>query len=272
LLFQDEFLQGLIFLTQVAITMATILSTRETQFSYFDQVLAGPNWKNSRILDFGGNVGGFLVSAGDRVNHDNYWCLDLNAEVIERGALKFPQAHFRHYNRYSSQYNPNGIRHLPVPDLGIKFDIILAFSVFTHTHKNEMFELVEQLRDMLEPTGVLAFTFTDQRYDRQLSDPTLPAGSDVRKILGWQKAKNPSVDVDEAVERSLRANWCVLVDDKLHVEPDNEISNQEHRGKAWESYCSYFTADYMQSIFSDAKIFPPVSPEWQHCCVMGKTD
>lgn len=248
--------------------MATMLSTRETQFSYFDQVLAGPDWKGSKILDFGGNVGGFLVSAGDRVNHDDYWCLDLNQDVLERGARSFPQAHFRHYNRYSSQYNPDGIRHLPVPDLGLKVDFILAFSVFTHTHKNEMLELVEQLQGMLAPEGVLAFTFCDQRYDRSLSDPALPPGSDVRKILGWQQANNPSLDIDWIVETSLRSKWCVLVDDKLHVEPGNELSNQEHPGKAWESYCSYFTADYMQSLFPDAKIFPPVSPEWQHCCVL----
>src|SRR5882724_7708011 len=112
-------------------TMATAVSTRETQFTYFNQVLGAPVWKGRKVLDFGGNVGGFLVSAGARVHHDHYWCLDLNQTVIEQGLRKFPGAHFHHYNRYSSQYNPNGIRNLPLPDLGLKFDIILAFSVFT---------------------------------------------------------------------------------------------------------------------------------------------
>lgn len=250
--------------------MATILSTRETQFSYFDQVLASPDWKGKKILDFGGNVGGFLVGAGDRVREDDYWCLDLNQEVVARGAHSFPYAHFLHYDRYSSEYNPNGIRHLSLPDLGLKFDIVLAFSVFTHTHENEMLELVEQLRNMLTADGVLAFTFCDQRYDRSLSDPALPPGSDVRKILGWLKADHPSLDIEETVKKSLEAKWCVLVDDKLYVEPGDEISNQEHRGKPWELYCSYFTVEYMQSLFPDAKIYPPVSPEWQHCCVVRR--
>lgn len=250
--------------------MATIISTRETQYGYFDQVLAGPNWQGSKIMDFGGNVGGFLVSAGDRVNHDDYWCLDLNRGVVEQGRRDFPRAHFSHYNRYSSQYNPDGIRNLPVPDLGLKFDIILAFSVFTHTHQTEMIELVEQLQGVLTLQGVLAFTFTDPSYDRSLSAHDLPSGTDVRKILGWQQANNPTLDIEGMVETARQSRWCVLVDDKLYVEPGDELSNQEHRGKPWESYCSYFTVDYMRSLFPEAVVLPPVSPEWQHCCILKK--
>ena len=56
--------------------MATHISTRNTQFHYFDRQLERPAWKNSEILDFGGNVGGFLAGAGGEVEHDRYWCLD----------------------------------------------------------------------------------------------------------------------------------------------------------------------------------------------------
>lgn len=247
----------------------TIVSTRETQFAYFHEILGRPEWKGSKILDFGGNVGGFLVSAGPRVDHHDYWCLDLNEDVIARGRNSFPRAHFRHYDRYSSQYNPKGIRNLPVPDLGSKFDIIMAFSVFTHTHEREMFELVSQLRRMLTPRGALAFTFTDPTYDRSLSDPSLPAGTDVRKLLGWRKAENPSLEIEGMVETARRSSWCLVVDEKLYVAPGPELSHQEHQGKPWESYCSYFTVDYMSSLFPEAKLFRPVSPEWQHCCVLG---
>jgi SAM-dependent methyltransferase len=248
--------------------MATIVSTRETQFSYFDQVLGGPVWKGSKILDFGGNVGGFLASAGERVRQEDYWCLDLNHAVVEQGRANFPRAHFLHYNRYSSQYNPDGIRNLPVPDLGLKFDIIMAFSVFTHTHQTEMLELVEQLRGMLTPKGALAFTFCDPSYDRSLSAPELPSGTDVRKLLEWQKAENPSLEIEGMIETARQSRWCVVIDDQLHVEPDESLSNQEHRGKPWESYGSYFTVDYMASLFPEASVLPPVSPEWQHCCVI----
>ena len=156
-----------------------LVSTRNTQFGYFDEVLGRPAWKDSKILDFGGNVGTFLGGARDRIDLEKYWLLDLNLDVVEQGRRKYPSAHFLHYNRYSSQYNPNGIRHLPIPDPGVKFDIIMAFSVFTHIDRSEMIELVGSLRSMLAPDGVVAFTFDDPHYDRSLSDPTRPPGSPV---------------------------------------------------------------------------------------------
>jgi SAM-dependent methyltransferase len=248
--------------------MVTHLSTRQTQFSYFDQQLGRPVWKGRRVLDFGGNVGGFLAGAGDRVDHADYWCLDLTRGAIEQGRRDYPQAHFVHYDRYSSYFNPEGVRHLPVPDLGVKFDIIVAFSVFTHTHLVEMLELVGQLRRMLTPGGVLAFTFTDPRYDRSLSNPALPSGTDVRKMLEWEQAENPSLEIEGMVEAARRADWCVLVDDELYVEPGVELCQQRAQGKPGESYCTYFTTDYIGSLFAGATVLPPVSPEWQHCCIL----
>ena len=108
----------------------------------------------------------------------------INPAVIAQGRRIYPRAHFVHFNRYSSQYNPHGIRHLPIPDCGVKFDFILAFSVFTHVDENEMVESVGALRRMLAPDGVLAFTFFDPQYDRSLSDPALPRGSTVLRNLG----------------------------------------------------------------------------------------
>jgi SAM-dependent methyltransferase len=253
--------------------MWNLVSTRVTQFSYFDQVLERPVWRGRKVQDFGGNVGTFLVGAGDNVDHEDYWCIDLNRAVVEQGRRTYPRAHFVHYDRYSSQYNPDGIRNLPIPDCGLEFDIILAFSVFTHVDLSEMLELVGQLRNMLTPDGVLAFTFCDARYDRSLSDPSLPPGSDVRKNLEWYRAENPELEereVESMVERACRSSWCVLIDGVLYTEPGDEISHQKRAGKRRESYCSYFTVDFMASLFPDARVLPPVSPEWQHCCILGK--
>ncbi|MDT5063199.1 MAG: Methyltransferase domain [Acidobacteriota bacterium] len=250
--------------------MWNLISTRVTQFAYFDQQLKSPVWKGRKVLDFGGNVGTFLRGAGNSVDHDDYWCIDLNQVVIEQGQRQFPRAHFVHYDRYSSEFNPNGVRYLPIPDCGLKFDIILAFSVFTHVHQDELLELVGQLQSLLAPSGVLAFTFCDPSYDRSLLDPTLPSGTDVRKNLEWRRVKNLPCDIDEIVERASKSKWCVLIDEELYVEPGHELSNQERRDQTWESYCSFFAADYMRSLFPEAKILPPVSPEWQHCCIIRK--
>lgn len=248
--------------------MWNLISTRVTQFSYFDQVLENPVWKGRKVLDLGGNIGTFLVGAGDNVEHDDYWCIDLNEAVIEQGRRTFPRAHFVHYNRYNSQFSPNGVRDLRIPDCGVKFDMILAFSVFTHIDRVEMLELVGSLRSMLAPEGVLAFTFCDARYDRSLSNPKLPSGSDVRKNLEREMVKNSSRDIDEKVERARQSNWCAVIDEEVYVEPGDELCHQKRVGKPSESYCSYYTVDFMASLFPDATVLPPVSLEWQHCCVL----
>ncbi|HEX8847838.1 MAG TPA: class I SAM-dependent methyltransferase [Pyrinomonadaceae bacterium] len=239
-----------------------LISTRLTQFSYFDRQLEHPVWKGRKILDFGGNIGTFLVGAGEHVAHDDYWCIDLNPAVVEQGRRTYPQAHFVHYNRYSPQYNPNGVRHLPIPDCGVKFDMILAFSVFTHVDQNEMLELVGQLRGMLASEGVLAFTFFDPHYDLSLSDPARPPGSAVGHYLG-----SPGTN-----KIAKRAQWYVLIDDKLYAEPGDKFCHQTRVGTPLEDYCSYFTADYMAALFPGATVHPPISPEWQHCCILKKTE
>jgi hypothetical protein len=248
--------------------MWNLISTRITQFDYFDQVLDHPVWKGSRVLDFGGNVGTFLVGAGQNVDHEDYWCMDVNQEVLAQGKGSFPRAHFVHFNRYNSQFNPQGVRNLKIPDCGIKFDIILAFSVFTHLDRIETVELVGSLRSMLAPEGVLAFTFCDQTYDRSLSDPQLPSGSDVRKNLERERVRNSSEDIDDKVKQACQSDWCVVIDEDVFVEPGEELCQQVRSGKANESYCSYYTVDFMASLFPEARVLPPVSPEWQHCCVL----
>ena len=241
---------------------------RTSQFMYFDVILERPAWKESKILDFGGNIGGFLVGAGDAVNHDDYWCIDINKEVVEQGRRNHPRAHFVHFNRHSTQYNPEGIRNLPIPDCGLKFDIIIAFSVFTHVHPVEMVELVYDLRSMLTPHGVLAFTFTDPTYDRSLNDPSLRPDAGVQEMLRQNKDKLPALQVEEMVKRADQSKWCLLIDDRLYVEPGDEFSHQQRQGRPEESYCSYFKPDWIQSLFPDGKVHAPVRPEWQHGCVL----
>lgn len=239
-----------------------LVSTRLTHFSYFDQQLASPVWKGRKILDFGGNVGTFLTGAGNRVDHEDYWCLDVNKAVIEEGRYAYPRAHFVHYNRYSSQYNPNGIQNLRIPDCGVEFDIILAFSVFTHTDRRETLELVGALRKMLTLDGVLAFTFFDPHYDLSRSDPSLPSRTSALQM--YFVSRNGG-------DAARQALWYLLIDQHLYVEPGDDLCHQTRMGKPLESYTSYFTAEYMSSLFPNARVLPPVSQEWQHCCVLKKT-
>ena len=235
-----------------------LVSTRRTQFPYFDELLGRPVWKGRKILDFGGNIGTFLDSAGSNVDHQDYWCIDINPAVIAQGRALYPRAHFVHFNRYNSQYNSHGIRHLPIPDCGVKFDFILGFSVFTHVDEKEMVESVAALRRMLTPDGVLAFTFFDPHYDRSLSDPSMPRGSTVLLNLGTRRN-------NEVVRR---ARWFVLIDNQLFIEPGDAACHQTRNGRPLENFVSFFTSEYMKSLFPGAEIHAPVQREWQHCCVL----
>ena len=235
-----------------------LVSTRRTQFPYFDELLGRPVWEGRKVLDFGGNVGTFLESAGPRVDHADYWCIDLNPAVIAQGNQLYPRAHFVHFNRYSPQYNPRGVRHQPIPDCGVKFDFILAFLVFTHVDQTEMVELVTALRPMLSATGVLAFTFLDPQFDRSLSDPRQPRGSNVLHNLGPRQGQ----------EIMRCARWFVLIDKQIYLEPGDAVCHQTRRGKPLESFCSFFTAEYIKSLFPGAEVLAPVQREWQHCCVL----
>jgi SAM-dependent methyltransferase len=237
-----------------------LVSTRHTQFPYFDELLGRPVWKGRKVLDFGGNVGTFLESAGGRVDQEDYWCIDLNPAVVAQGRQLYPRAHFVHFDRYSPQYNPHGVRDLAVPDCGVAFDFILAFSVFTHVDQKEMLELVASLRRMLAGDGVLAFTFLDPQYDRSLSDRSIPRGSSVLRNLGPRRN-------DEILRR---ARWFVLIDNQLFVEPGDAVCHQTRTGKPLESFCSFFTAEYVQTLFPGAEVHAPVQREWQHCCVLRK--
>jgi SAM-dependent methyltransferase len=235
-----------------------LVSTRRTQFPYFNELLGRPVWKGRKILDFGGNIGTFLASAGDKVDHQDFWCIDINPAVIAQGRSLYPRAHFVHFNRYNSQYNPHGIRNHPIPDCGVKFDFIFGFSVFTHVDEKEMIENVGSLRQMLSADGVLAFTFLEPHYDRSLSDPSLQRGSTVLSNLGPR----------ENYEAVRRARWFVLIDNRIYIEPGDTVCHQKRTGKPLEAFCSFFTEEHIKSLFPDAAVYAPVHREWQHCCVI----
>lgn len=134
------------------------------QFAYFDIQLGHPNWEGKSVLDYGGNRGNLLLNPDCVIRHEQYYCMDVLQGAIDEGRERFPKARWVHYNRYNCSFNPEGIEGLPVPDLGIRFDFILAFSVFTHTTREELHDLVGQLRSRLAPGGTLAFTFIDPHF------------------------------------------------------------------------------------------------------------
>ena len=216
---------------------------KATQFAYFDKQLGHPNWRGKRVLDFGGNKGNLLLDPACTIRHQDYYCLDVIGEAIEEGHQTFPDANFIHYDRYNCSFNPEGVRELPVPDLGVEFDFILAYSVFTHTTFEEMKELVAQLR---QHGRTLAFTFIDPHWNGNLR---------------WRLEKhNPQDRVETLLSREMQ--WCSLVNGtELYVNSSGVFDFQDCM-----TYNVYYTEDFMRAQFPNATIEKPVNGEMQHCC------
>lgn len=226
--------------------------SKRGQFAYFDRQLECPDWPNKTVLDFGGNQGNLLLDPSCSIRHENYYCLDVIPDAIAAGRSLFPAAHWIHYDRYNCSFNPDGVADLPVPDPGLKFDLILAFSVFTHTTWEETRELIEQLRALLVAGGKLAFTFIDPHWNDNLR---------------WRLAKRHSpADLDRLLEQSREAEWCALVNGTdLHLNSSGVWLNQ---GGECATYNVYYTAEFLQKQFPYARIRTPVNDEMQHCCIL----
>ena len=235
------------------------------QFAYFDRQLDHPDWKGKRVLDFGGNSGNLLLAPECTIRHEDYYCVDVIREALQAGRKRFPRAHWIHYDRYNCSFNPDGIAGLPVPDLAVEFDVVLAFSVFTHTGRDEMNELVGQLRSRLRRGGVLAFTFIDPHFE---SWPANYDGNNLKWRLEKNAESNPTLDVERLLAKSRGAEWCALVDgEELYVNGDG---TWDLDAETCMTYNVYYTTQFIQREFPDATIRPPVNGEMQHCCLIRK--
>lgn len=225
---------------------------KSTQFAYFDKQLDHPNWHLKRVLDFGGNKGNLLLDPACAIRHQDYFCLDVIREAIEEGRGAFPEAHWVHYDRYNFSFNPEGARNLPVPEFEIQFDFILAYSVFTHTHLDEMKELVAQLQQQLAPDGTLAFTFIDPHWSGNLR---------------WRLQQRNSPDrVEALIAESRGAQWCSLVNGaELFVNSGGILTTQT---EDCVTYNVYYAEEFMRDQFPQATIRKPVNDEMQHCCIL----
>ena len=243
------------------------LSSKTGQFTYFSQQLGERDWSGKNVLDFGGNVGNMLRDPNCTIEERRYWCLDVVRESIERGRELFPKSHWIFYDRYSFFFNPQGAKQLKLPQIEVLFDYIVAYSVFTNTSRRDMLDLVSQLESKLANGGVLAFTFIDPNYHAW-------PDRDPRNNLVWRLEREIflentlDIDVHGLAARAKDAQWFVLVNgEDLYLETEETRNYEPHEQR---TYHTFYTVDYMKSLFPHATILPPANDEMQHCCVIRK--
>jgi hypothetical protein len=117
-----------------------------------------PDIDQRSLLDFGCNHGIFLESSRGSFPQENYTGIDICEDAILMGRKMFPNANFIHYDGFNPEYNPGGKESLPVLDK--KYDLIVAHSVFTHTSKEEMLEIVDWLYSHLSENGKMLITWS----------------------------------------------------------------------------------------------------------------
>lgn len=245
-------------------TAAPFISRKTGQFSYFAQQLGSWRWRTKHVLDFGGNIGNILRDETSTIDPKRYWCLDVVEESIRRGRKKWPESHWHFYDRYCFFFNPHGIPRLPLPDLGRKFDYILAYSVFPNTDLTDMLELVEQLEERLAAGGALAFTYIDPHY-RPWHDYE---GNNIRWRVQRERRELSSPKAREILQRSRDAEWCILINgEDLYVETEDI---EHYAPEAQKTHHTFYSTAFMQKLFPDASIQEPVDGEMQHCCVIRK--
>lgn len=239
-------------------------SQKTGQFRYFSTQLGDANWHGKDVLDFGGNIGNILLDPSSTINEKRYWCIDVDREAIEMGRTIHPRAHWHFYDRYCFFFNPRGRPGLALRELDQSFDYIVAYSVFTNTERNDMLNLVEQLKCLLNADGKLAFTFIDPHHH---SWPDRYPGNNLQWRLERDNKDKRHVDIDALAADASGTRWCVLVNGtELHLETDGLLPGP---GNQQKSCHVFYTEDYMKSLFPTAAVLPPANNEMQHCCIIG---
>ncbi len=142
----------------------TTLFPRQPRQAFFDVMLSYPFWEESKVLDIGGNCGNFLQDgiANGTLDPKNYYCLDVDKNAIEYGIENFPKANWHHHNAFNHMYNPQGIENLEFPFEDNMFDVVLAYSVYSHTTYEQFAFDLEQIKRVCKPNGQIAITFVDK--------------------------------------------------------------------------------------------------------------
>lgn len=246
----------------------TFTSIRLGQFTYFSLQVGEAVWRGKNVLDFGGNIGNILQDPNSTIDQERYWCLDVDKDSVEMGKASYPKSHWLFYNRYCFFFNPRGVPNLPLPDMGLTFDYIVAFSVFTNTTQADMLQLVSQLEGVLADDGVLAFTFIDP-YQFSWRGQSNGNNFQWRLDLEMERGNISAIEAQSLAERAQDARWFTLVNgNDLYIETEDIPPYEPERQK---TYHVFHTEEYMKTLFPHATILPPVNNEMQHCCVIRKS-
>ena len=162
-------------------------------FNIFNQFVT--DYRNKKVLDFGGNRGNLISYSNGKILEKNYTCVDINKESLDVLLNEHPAANVVHWNRYHSIYNPTGSKTEAFPNIG-EFNIAFANSVFTHHNLEELLYCVENLCTI---STYVYFTYID------------PSNQKIFDIL---RNTHKTIDVSEEQMKKIRSNKVSYITNK----------------------------------------------------------
>lgn len=218
---------------------------REFRIEYLKEAIGIKNLKGLQILDWGGNHGNLLKDGVEshEIDPTDYTCIDVDARVMEESRKAFPDASWitrcvTHpvYNAHKDQKDIDFTPHLN------KYDVVYAYSVYTHDTWEKAFEDLDILYKLAKPRGKICFSYVD------------PKSAEIfrrKRINEFGYSVEPDA-FDNIVD------WCYFVNhDTLTKEYDREKS------------CQYFVAifnpnwlkDQIEFRWGNCKIY---NPDWSN--------
>ena len=207
---------------------------------YFSNYL---EWNTEQtILDFGSNCGNLLLS-NKIINDNQYTGIDVYKKAIDIGGRLRPNANWIWYNRFNPVYNPTGDKVLPKIDK--KFDMIISYSVFTHTTAYDMVEMIEHLFTYLKDGGSIYFTYCNIKN---------------KPLVNWfRNRRSPTCD-----EVSDDKDFVYLTDDRITTDYPSEKCIH---------FVSFYNEEWLTRLlskFNPISYAPPGGKWLQDCMVLTK--
>ena len=207
---------------------------------YFSNYL---EWNTEQtILDFGSNCGNLLLS-NKIINDNQYTGIDVYKKAIDIGGRLRPNANWIWYNRFNPVYNPTGDKVLPKIDK--KFDMIISYSVFTHTTADDMVEMIEHLFTYLKDGGSIYFTYCNIKN---------------KPLVNWFRNRR-SPTCDEVPDDK---DFVYLTDDRITTDYPSEKCIH---------FVSFYNEEWLTRLlskFNPISYAPPGGKWLQDCIVLTK--
>lgn len=205
----------------------------------------GAKFEGKEILDFGGGTGIFLDFRPD-IDPRLYTCIEVNAKRVEEGKRQYPLANWSWYNRHNSVWNPYGIKGL-LPNIDKKFDIAIAYGVFSNTTVEDMFELLGWMYSKLKVKGEVWFSFCNSKKETCVN----------HFIYEEERIANVGVCEDPRTD-----TYSYLCDSKILSKPD-----KKHR-----YVNTFYDENYLLGILKNYKPMLLRSPHHPQDCIMIKKE